>query len=512
MGCSGGPEATVLVVVNGESPVSLAIGLYYLERRGIPDENLVTLEIPLSDPMLGDASAQSISRADYERLVRDPIAAFLSQNELRERIEIIVLTRGIPLRVEGAEVPQALWLRDSTAASVDAELALLYSDLDGSPGVTDALNPYFDSRQPFGDFRRQNPDSPLHYLVTRLTGYQSEIDPETGVPRDIKALIDSAQAEDPASGRDAERAYDPVWLIDEDPSLPPDRLAANTVLLRPAAGILRALGLRVIHETTDQFARDVRDIAGYASWGSNDAHAPGQPTYGLIEGALYPGAFAARALAADLVSTGARSFTAPPQYGQSLVADLIKGGAAGAVGHVYEPTLPGVSRPHILLPRYAQGVRAAEAYYRSIPYLGWTGIYVGDPLMTVQAAVFSQGDPADLDGDGIPNAKDNCVSLPNPDQRDSDGDDFGNLCDADVDNDGVVTTSWGEVFPSSVRGDLEQIALSARSQRYVANHDLDGDGDVDAGDVSIAHLSLFLPPGPSGLREPLAAVGGNRSR
>jgi len=28
--------------------------------------------------------------------------------------------------------------------------------------------------------------------------------------------------------------------------------------------------------------------------------------------------------------------------------------------------------------------------------------------------------------------------------------------------------------------------------------DLDGDGDVDAGDVSIAHLSLFLPPGPSG--------------
>jgi len=76
----------------------------------------------------------------------------------------------------------------------------------------------------------------------------------------------------------------------------------------------------------------------------------------------------------------------------------------------------------------------------------------------------------------------------------------------------VVTTSWGEVFPSAVRGDLEQIALSARSQRYVANHDLDGDGDVDAGDVSIAHLSLFLPPGPSGLREPLAAVGGNRSR
>ena len=277
-GCGGGPEDTVLVVVNGESPVSRAIGEYYLERRGIPRENLVTLDIPLSDPALGDASAQSISRAGYQTLVRDPIATFLSENELRERIEIIVLAKGIPLRVEGAEVPRALWLRDSTTASVDAELALLFSDRDGSAGVADAVNPYFDSDQSFADFRRQNPGSPLHYLVARLTGYQSEVDPETGVPRDVKALIDRAQAEDPASGSEADESHTRVWLIDEDPSLPPDRAAANTVLLTPTAAVLRALGLRVIHETTELFAGDVQDIAGYASWGSNDLNSPGQPT------------------------------------------------------------------------------------------------------------------------------------------------------------------------------------------------------------------------------------------
>ena len=37
---------------------------------------------------------------------------------------------------------------------------------------------------------------------------------------------------------------------------------------------------------------------------------------------------------------------------------------------------------------------------------------------------------ADHDGDGVPDAQDNCPTTPNPDQADSDGDDIGNVCDA----------------------------------------------------------------------------------
>ena len=106
----------------------------------------------------------------------------------------------------------------------------------------------------------------------------------------------------------------------------------------------------------------------------------------------------------------------------------------------------------------------------------------------------------DIDGDGVPNASDNCLDLPNANQRDTAGDGYGNLCDADLNNNGIVTTSWGVTTPPSARGDLEQIQVTAGSAGYVSHQDLDGDNDVDADDVGIAQYWLFLPPGRSGLR------------
>lgn len=42
----------------------------------------------------------------------------------------------------------------------------------------------------------------------------------------------------------------------------------------------------------------------------------------------------------------------------------------------------------------------------------------------------------DADGDGVPNATDNCPSIPNPEQEDADADGIGDVCDSCTDTDG----------------------------------------------------------------------------
>lgn len=482
-GPAAGPaHPEVLIVVNGASPTSVAIGELYRGRRNVPPGNVLHLDVPVADPTLSDRGLEAIHRDDFVRLIRDPVARFLTERGLREQIRIIVTTLGLPLRVyQPPRIPDRNALRDEPGAAVDAELSLLFSGLDGAPGVARTVNPYYDADLPFETFRARHPDGPLHYLVARLAGY-----PEGAavgeVPPDVRRLIERAQ--EPTSGG--------IWLIDEDPSQPLGRGPGNRVMLAPAAAALQALGLSVFHDRTKLFRFGVHEIGGYASWGSNDRQSPAPPVYGEIDGRLYPGTFAGRAVVADIVSWNGRSWVYPPEYGQSLAADLIRLGAAGAAAHAAEPMLSAVARAHLLLRHYARGAPAVEAFYRSIPYLGWMNYWVGDPLMTLPDPV--REDPPDLDGDGVPNERDNCTLLPNPEQRDSDGDGFGNLCDGDVDGDGRITTSFGQ----PPWGDVEQIRRSAETGADAPAHDLDGDGRVTEADASLAAASVFLTPGPSG--------------
>jgi len=98
----------------------------------------------------------------------------------------------------------------------------------------------------------------------------------------------------------------------------------------------------------------------------------------------------------------------------------------------------------------------------------------------------------DQDQDGVGDPEDNCLVLANADQRDSNLDGYGNICDGDLDDDGAVGGADFAVF----------------SQAYLTgqgdpgwNPDVDANGDgvvnpIDFGRFSSAYLG---PPGPSGL-------------
>jgi hypothetical protein len=92
----------------------------------------------------------------------------------------------------------------------------------------------------------------------------------------------------------------------------------------------------------------------------------------------------------------------------------------------------------------------------------------------------------DSDGDGIPDFRDNCSLVANPDQRDGDLDGWGQACDPDYNNDGVV---GGPDFARLLE------AFGSEDESV----DLTGDGVVGGPDLGV-FLSLFgQAPGPSGL-------------
>jgi hypothetical protein len=90
----------------------------------------------------------------------------------------------------------------------------------------------------------------------------------------------------------------------------------------------------------------------------------------------------------------------------------------------------------------------------------------------------------DHDGDHIDDRVDDCLDAANANQRDSNGDGFGNWCDADLNNDG--------------RTNFADMALF-RAAFGTSNPDADFDGN---GSVNFADLARFKalfgkPPGPS---------------
>ena len=345
---SGIEADNVALIVNDNSPDSLAIASYYATRRRIPASHVCHLRLTTSE---------EIERGVYELQIEAPVGAWLKRQRLVEKTLVLVTTTGVPLKIAGS------LSRTGTASSVDSELTLLYGLLHGTarPALEGGVrNPFYGSSQRFS-----HPEFPI-YLVNRLTAY---------TVADVRAMID----------RSLNAVNRGVVVIDSKGG----EIDDGELWLRTAANLLPKD--RVLFDDTPRFIENVGNVIGYASWGSNDEHHKAR----TAKLHWLPGG-----IATEYVSTDARTFHEPPPgwnitdwknrggyFGgspQSLTGDLLREGATGASGHVYEPYLAYTPHPDQLFPVYLQGWTLAESFWRSIPLLSWMNVVAGDPLCRLE--------------------------------------------------------------------------------------------------------------------------------
>ncbi len=350
--CLAGEVANVTLVVNDRSPVSRRLANFYADWHGLGPQQLCHI---------ATGEVESISRADFDKEISGPLKDCLRRTGRVESTYYVVLTQGMPIRVSAQT--RGDW-HVTDGASVDSEVALLYLELHGAKlkreGPLD--NPFYRRKeQVFA-----HPAMPI-YLVTRLAGYSFEdarraVERCRGAKNTGKVVLD-LKADNDEEGNN--------WLRDAGILLPEDR---------------------VLIDVTPGVVSNVRDVIGYASWGSNDRARKSRKS-GM---AWLPGA-----IATEFVSSNGRTLKMPPynwtlgrwedsksHYAgspQSMMLDYVWEGASGVSGNVDEPYLSMTARPDQLFAAYLSGRNLAESFYLALPALSWQSIVVGDPLCRLES-------------------------------------------------------------------------------------------------------------------------------
>jgi hypothetical protein len=156
----GGPE-NVLLVVNGDSAVSMQIANRYIELRDIPQEHVVRLQdIPYPD---------RISIRLFRQRIWKPIRDFITRNRLEEEIDLIVYSTGFPYAVNfsadlGPDRPQAMKYLGSEASLTGLTYFARHVETGSTAYLTGAANRYF---------RRKL--APARYLPRVLTDEETRL-------------------------------------------------------------------------------------------------------------------------------------------------------------------------------------------------------------------------------------------------------------------------------------------------------------------------------------------------
>ena len=97
----------VAVVANKNSADGMAVARHYAERRAIPPEHILALDLP---------ATETITRLDFQDRLLAPVRKSLESKGLARKIRVLVTTYDVPLKVQAPQptTQERAWLKDAT--------------------------------------------------------------------------------------------------------------------------------------------------------------------------------------------------------------------------------------------------------------------------------------------------------------------------------------------------------------------------------------------------------------
>lgn len=368
----------IVVVANRRMAGSVDIARYYMDKREIPNNNLVITSLTLNE---------TIARDEFNDDLKNPVLEKIQQLRPNNRIAAIVVVYGVPLKVEPEEpswedLDQIRELRvdiqqiesnesvkgdekkvsikrlknlinnlqnKSQRAAVDSELSLL--KVENYVLESWIKNPYFVGFQKDKGLLSKNDV----LLVSRLDG------PDRKTV--YQMINDSLKTEE--KGLKGVAYFDARW---PDPG---NKVLAGykryDASLHRAAEIVSSR-LRVVKNDKSTLfpVNCCPDAALYGGW------------YSL---AKYVDSFKWNRGAIGYHIASAECRTLKDKKQEIWCLKMLQHGAAATIGPVYEPYVQGFPLPEIFFGTLVEGfMTLGEAYLISQPFFSWQTILIGDPL------------------------------------------------------------------------------------------------------------------------------------
>ena len=376
----------ILVVANKNASRSEGLARFYLEKRGIPEKNLVLLWV---------TDKEVCTREDYIKEIVPPVRRFI-YGSAGKSIRCIVTMFGVPLKISPPELNEKEQMelnyltekKDKLAREIDASAATdkdivarhdkvirqikdyktrhdKWASLDSELCLVKKNkynlslwlpNPFY---LPYKNIKQMEISREDIIMVSRLDGPDAKT---------VKRIInDSIEAEE--KGLSGNAYFDARWKEPDDKKKL-SGYALNDKLIHIAAKVVEKSGLMAEVIKNDEGtlfqAGECPDAALYCGW------------YSL---ARYVDAFTW--VKGSIGYHVASSECATLKAGNSQVwcKRMLEKGIAATIGPVGEPYVESFPNPEIFFKFLLDGyLGLVECYYLSLPFVSWKMVLVGDPL------------------------------------------------------------------------------------------------------------------------------------